>query len=227
MTKALKMAMVVGALAFAAGCSGSDNGSSSGSTGGSSTGTSGSGSTTGSGSTSGSSTGSSTSGSSGSTGAMGPGASLRCTSSNKNAWDTYGASAFVAVNESIFSHVQSEITANGTTNLGDSFTKIGSGNPPSTSDDLATFKGNLAAFLVYAYGGPTSITYTDGKTYNGPQDMVAAHTGLNITSAQYDYFIANVVVPALTDNGVPSGDVSSCFAPVVTDPAFKASIVGH
>jgi len=27
-------------------------------------------------------------------------------------------------------------------------------------------------------------------------------------------------------NGVPEGDVSSCFAPVVTDPAFVASIVG-
>jgi len=38
---------------------------------------------------------------------------------------------------------------------------------------------------------------------------------------------SDVVVPALTSNGVPMGDVSSCFAPVVTDAAFKASIVGH
>lgn len=165
----------------------------------------------------------------------GPGAALKCDSSGKNAWDTYGVNAFVAVNESIFSLVNAEVTANGTANLGDSFTKIGSGNPASTADDAPTFKGKLAAFLVYAYGGPTSITYTDGKMYDGPQNMVSAHAGMNITSAQYDYFIANVVVPALTTNGVPAGaggsadpnDVGSCFAPIVTDAAFKASIVGH
>ena len=44
--------------------------------------------------------------------------------------------------------------------------------------------------------------------------------------AKYDYFITNVVVPALTGSGVTSDDVSSCFAPIVTDAAFKASIVG-
>jgi hypothetical protein len=164
-----------------------------------------------------------------------PGAALKCDSSGKNAWETYGADAFVAVNESIFEHVMTELNANGTANLGDSFTKIGSGNPASTADDAPTFKGNLAAFLVYAYGGPEDITYTDGKSYHGPQDMVESHMGLGITSAQYDYFVANVIVPALTDNGVPAGaggaadpnDVASCFAPVVLDPAFKASIVGQ
>ena len=69
--------------------------------------------------------------------------------------------------------------------------------------------------------------YTDGKTYQGVQDMKAAHTGLGITSAQYDYFVANVIVPALTANGVSMADVTSCFAPVVTDASFKASIVGQ
>jgi hypothetical protein len=156
----------------------------------------------------------------------GPGAALKCASSGKNAFDTYGATAFVTVNEAIFSNVGGEITANGTTNLGDSLTKIGSGMPASTADDAATFKGNLAAFLVYAYGGPTSITYTDGKTYMGPQEMASSHAGLGITSDQYDYFISNVVVPALTGSGVTTDDVSSCFAPIVTDAAFKASIVG-
>lgn len=156
----------------------------------------------------------------------GPGAALKCASSGKNAFDTFGAAAFVAVNESIFTIVGTESAANGTANLGDSFTKIGTGVPPSTADDVPTFKGKLAAFLVFAYGGPASITYTDGKTYTGPQDMVAAHRGLNITSDQYDYFIGNVVVPALTSNGVTSADVSSCFAPIVTNAAFKASIVG-
>ena len=152
----------------------------------------------------------------------GPGAALKCTSSGKDAWDTYGAAAFVAVNESIVSLVLADTSGK----LGDSFGKIGSGNPPSTSDDAATFKGKLAAFLVYAYGGPTSIQYSDGKTYSGLQNMASAHAGLAITSDQYDYFIMNQVVPALTMNGVPEGDVSSCFAPVVTDADFKASIVG-
>lgn len=157
----------------------------------------------------------------------GPGAALKCTSSGKNAFDTFGAPAFVAVNESIFANVSAEVTASGTTNLGDSFTKIGTGMPAAATDDLPTFKGKLAAFLVYAYGGPASITYTDGKTYTGPQDMVSAHVGLGITSGQYDYFVASVVVPALTSNGVSAADVSSCFAPVVTDAAFKSTIVGH
>lgn len=165
----------------------------------------------------------------------GPGSSLKCDSSGKNAWDTYGVSAFVTVNEAIFTNVNAEIAAHQTTNLGDSFTKIGSGNPASTADKIDAFKGNLAAFLVFAYGGPTSIKYTDGKSYMGPQDMVQAHTGLNITSAQYDYFVSSIIVPALTASGVKHGaggaadpnDVSSCFAPIVTSAAFKATIVGH
>jgi len=158
---------------------------------------------------------------------LGPGAAYKCTSSGKDAWDTYGATAFVAVNESIFTNVNNVIADSGTSELGTSFTEIGSGNPASTEDPVATFKGKLAAFLVYAYGGPTSIMYTDGKTYSGLQDMTAAHTGLAITSDQYNNFISDVVVPALSSNGVPMGDITSCFAPVVTDPTFVASIVGH
>jgi hypothetical protein len=68
--------------------------------------------------------------------------------------------------------------------------------------------------------------YTDGKMYNGVQDMATAHTGLGITSAQYDYFVTSIVVPALTNSGVPMDDVSSCFAPPITSADFKASIVG-
>ncbi|HEY1548902.1 MAG TPA: hypothetical protein VGG28_13840 [Kofleriaceae bacterium] len=159
--------------------------------------------------------------------ALGPGAAFKCTSSGKDAWDTYGATGFVAVNKSIVANVGTEMTANGTANLGSAFTLIGTGTPPSTDDNAATFEGKLAAFLVYAYGGPTTITYSDGKNYNGVQDMVMAHTGLEITSSQFDYFVANIVVPALTTNSVPMGDISSCFAPVVTDASFKASIVEH
>ncbi len=158
----------------------------------------------------------------------GPAAKLYCNSSGKNAFDTFGATAFVAVNESIFTNVGAEIGAHAMTNLGDSFGKVGTGVPASTSDDGAAFKGTLAAFLVFVYGGPDSITYTDGVTYDGKgEDMVEAHTGLAITSAQYDYFVANIIVPALTTNGVTMDDVSSCFAPPITSAAFKASIVGH
>lgn len=154
----------------------------------------------------------------GTTTTKGPGASLKCTSSQKNAFDTYGAPAFVAVNEKIFELVTAELTANGGTNLGGSFADV---------TDFPTFKGRLAAFLVFAYGGPTTITYTDGKTYDGPQDMAEVHAGMAITSAQYDYFVANIIVPALTGSGVPMGDVGSCFAPIVVGAAFKASIVGQ
>lgn len=158
----------------------------------------------------------------------GPGTSLRCKSSNKNAWDTFGANAFVAVNKSIIAKTLAELKGvSGTANLGESFTHIGDDSKgPAYADDAATFEGKLAAFLVYAYGGPESIQYTDGKTYTGPQNMAAAHAGMAITASQYDYFIANMVVPALTDNGVTADDVSTCFAPIVTDAAFKASIVG-
>jgi len=164
----------------------------------------------------------------------GPGATVKCESSGKNAFDTYGANAFVAVNKKIFANVTTEITGHSTTNLGDSFAKVGSGTPASTADDAAKFEGKLAAFLVYAYGGPNDITYADGVSYHGPQDMVAAHVGLAITSAQYDYFISSIVVPALISSGVMHGtggatspdDVTTCFAPIVTDAAFKASIVG-
>ena len=156
---------------------------------------------------------------------QGAAANTPCASSGTNAFTTYGAKAFVAVNEQIFANVNSEIGANGTANLGTAFTLVGSGNPPATLDKLATFKGNLASFLAYTFGGPTSIVYTDGVTYQGPQDMAQAHVGLHITSAQYDYFLSNIVVPALTSQGVPSADVSSCFAPALTNASFKALIV--
>jgi hypothetical protein len=146
----------------------------------------------------------------------GPGAALKCTSSGKNAFSTYGVEAFVAVNKAIFANVNAEIMANGTTNVGDSFSNVQS---------FPTFEGRLAAFLVWVYGGPETITYTDGKMYEGStQDMEQAHAGMGITSAQYDYFVANIIVPALVNSGVPMDDVGSCFAPVVTDAGVKAAI---
>jgi hypothetical protein len=148
----------------------------------------------------------------------GPGAALQCASSGKNAFSTYPIGAFVAVNKAIFAGVNADLTANGTKNLGNSFAGV---------RDFPTFEGRLAAFLVYVYGGPTSITYTDGKQYDGVQDMKEAHAGLGITSAQYDFFVASIIVPALAKSGVPMADISSCFAPVVLDAGVKASIVGQ
>nr|HEX4316818.1 hypothetical protein [Kofleriaceae bacterium] len=159
--------------------------------------------------------------------AKGPGATLKC-ASGQDAFDTYKAAGFVAVNQAIFAKVHDEVAANGATNLGSSFMEAGTANLPATADDAATFEGKLAAFLVFAYGGPTSITYTDNKTYTGDdQDMVTAHTGLGITEDQYMYFISNIVVPALTDSGVSSDDVNNCFAPVVLGSDFEASIVNQ
>ena len=37
--------------------------------------------------------------------------------------------------------------------------------------------------------------------------------------------IGMVVVPALSDVGVTMDDITMCFAPVVTDPAFVSTIV--
>ena len=144
----------------------------------------------------------------------GPGSALKCESSGKNAYETYG-SAFGAVNDAIIANVTSEITANGDTNLGPSFSNSLKGGQLKNNPE--SFKQNLADFLVFAYGGPNN--------YKG-RSMEAAHTGLAITQAQYDYFITNVVVKALTDKGVPMGDVTSCFAGPVTDASFVATIVG-
>ena len=147
-----------------------------------------------------------------------PGAALKCASSGKNAFATFGVDAFVAVNKAIFAEVNAELNAKGESNLGGSFAGVA---------DFPTFEGRLAAFLVYVYGGPSKITYVDGKMYDGIQDMQQAHAGLGITSAQYDYFVANIIVPALAKSGVPMGDISSCFAPIVLDAGVKASIVGQ
>jgi hypothetical protein len=160
------------------------------------------------------------------------GSGLQCTG-GKNAFDKYGVAAFVAVNKSIFKNVGTqEGTEAGVAGLGPSFTEIGSGkigdaSVPALDDNGATFEGKLAAFLVYSFGGPSEITYTDGKTYSGLTMLTTAHTGLGITSDEYTYFVTNVVVPALTSNGVTKADVTACFAPVIEDPNFMAQVVGQ
>lgn len=122
----------------------------------------------------------------------------------------YGDAGFTAVNDKI---VEKTIALTNMTPspIGDTF-------KPTIADPAraAAFKASLAAFLIQAYGGP--------KNYQG-KTMELAHAGMAITSAQYDYFIANAVVPALQEAGVDAKDISDCFAPVVVDPAFKNSII--
>jgi hypothetical protein len=162
----------------------------------------------------------------------GPGATLVCETSGKNAFLTYGATKLVEINEAIFANVGTELAINGATNLGTSLELVTDMSTPSM-DSSAVFKAKLGAFLVWAYGGPSSFQYTDGVMYDGIQDMVAAHKGLAITQAQYDYFLGMIIAPALASSGIANGtgdgdnDVVSCFAPVLTNPTFVASIVNQ
>jgi len=126
----------------------------------------------------------------------------------KDMYQKYGEAAFLKVNDAIIA----KAVAAPTSKLGTSFKKLAKKKAATER-----VRKNLAAFLVKVYGGP--------DTYQGA-DMETAHKGLKITSDQYDWFIGNVVVPALKENGVTEDDITNCFAPPVTDPSFKASIVG-
>ncbi len=114
----------------------------------------------------------------------------------KTMFEKYGQEAFVKVNNSIIAKAAAAPTAS----VGGSFKAL-------TPAQVATLTTNLGDFLIQAYGGP--------KNYKG-KDMVKAHEGLNITEAQYDYFITEVVVKALSENGVSTDDITNGFAPAVT-----------
>lgn len=81
------------------------------------------------------------------------------------------------------------------------------------------FKTSLGNFIAVAYGCAAPATYT------GP-DMMTAHTGLDITSQEYDDFVT-LIAGVLHDDGVPDAYIASCFAPALTDATFKATIVGQ
>jgi hypothetical protein len=140
----------------------------------------------------------------------GPAAGLLCKSSGKNAFQTYG-SAFGAVRDGIIGNVAAELGKGGTPGFGPSFNSVAA-DPAK----LAALEANLGDFLVFVYGGPNN--------YKG-QSMTDAHKDLAITQAQYDYFLTNDVVKALTDKGVPQKDIDTCFAPPLVDKAFVATIV--
>jgi hypothetical protein len=124
-------------------------------------------------------------------------------------FEKYGQDAFLAVNDAIIAASVAAPTAM----VGTSFQDLAAAG----EERVAEFTANLAAFLVFVYGGPNN--------YTGPS-MEDAHEGLNITSEQYDYFVTDIIVPVLTEAGVSEDDITDCFAPPVVDPAFKASIVG-
>lgn len=136
---------------------------------------------------------------------QGPGANLVCTSTegngDKNAYDTYGKEAFVAVNAEI---IKLAVGAS-EDDVGGSFKDLAE-DIDKNPDRGTEFTNNLGAFLIWAYGGPNE--------YYGPK-MEPAHTGLNITQDQYDFFVSDVIVPALIAKGVDEDDIGSCFAPVV------------
>lgn len=127
---------------------------------------------------------------------------------HKDMFKKYGEAAFLKVNDAI---IKKAVDAP-EDKIGKTFKALA-----KKPKDAERVKKNLAAFLVKVYGGPDN--------YKG-KPMEAAHAKMKITSEQYDFFIQNVVVPALKENGVSEDDITHCFAPPVTDEKFKASIVG-
>jgi hypothetical protein len=150
-----------------------------------------------------------------------------CTSSGKNAFETYGSAGLSKVVANTALNVEADLQGSNAAMLGSSFMMLGSAaNGSDYADDQTTFLNKLTAFMIFAYGGP-STTVIGGTTFNGDIDMVAAHTGMHITQDQFNYFLMSDVIPAVTASGVGSADLSSCIAPVVTSTTFEASIIGH
>jgi hypothetical protein len=112
-------------------------------------------------------------------------------------YSKYKEAGFVAVNNSIITKAAAAPTAS----VGTSFSTL-------TAAQVDKLKTNLGAFLIKAYGGPDNYKGTTIK---------ASHSALAITEAQYDYFITEVVVKSLKENGVTDDDISKGFAPAVTE----------
>jgi hemoglobin len=79
--------------------------------------------------------------------------------------------------------------------------------PYFAGTDMTRLKAHQAAFIVTATGGPNAY---------GGRDMAAAHTGLDITDADFDKVAAHLVA-SLTDAGVDQetiGAVASAILPL-------------
>jgi hypothetical protein len=131
------------------------------------------------------------------------------TSCTTQMYGKYGQAGFEAVNAAILENIV-EVSAMSPSPIGDSFKGL-------SATDVERVEANLLDLLIAVYGGPDNYT---------GEDMETAHVGLNITSEEYDAFVAMVIVPALTDVGVAADDITNCFAPPVVDATFKASMVG-
>jgi hypothetical protein len=112
-------------------------------------------------------------------------------------YSKYKEAGFVAVNNSIITKAAAAPTAS----VGTSFSTL-------TAAQVDKLKTNLGAFLIKAYGGPDN--------YKGAS-IKSSHAALAITEAQYDYFITEVVVKSLKENGVTDEDITNGFAPAVTE----------
>ncbi|HEU4409429.1 MAG TPA: hypothetical protein VFS43_29495 [Polyangiaceae bacterium] len=144
----------------------------------------------------------------------GDNANATCKSSGKSAFATYGT-LFSVMSKIIVEETFNELEAGADVpnKLGTSFALL------DTPGHLtgAQLIQSLANFLTAAYGG-------DPAAYTG-ESMLKSHTGLGITKTQYDYFVANVIVDVNTKAGIPSDDISSCFAPVLGDAKLVNDIV--
>jgi hypothetical protein len=162
------------------------------------------------------------SGSAGSAGSGG-GAAVTCASPTEAFAKLGGATTFDAVTNAI---IANSVKANddgkaevfGTDfAIGKSFEIVGTPDGQS-AESLDT---NLQAFLTKVYGGPDD--------YQG-RSMEDAHEGLEITSVQYDQFVAMIVKILTTPTadggfGLATETLTTCLAPPLLDPDFKASIV--
>jgi formylglycine-generating enzyme required for sulfatase activity/truncated hemoglobin YjbI len=160
---------------------------------------------------------------------------ISCTPELASSWSVLACAeqvtAFSAISEPFKTQCeQAEIACNVCTVYGATLPSIASlivdtvASSPSFQGDFAylvskgpeavhTFKSSLANFVSDAFA------CTNGA-YNGPS-MVAAHTGLGITSERYDEFVG-LIANVMTQVGVSAEYLGTCFAPALTNEEFKA-----
>ena len=139
-----------------------------------------------------------------------------CASSGKTAYETHSAKV-PAILASIVAASGAETGKGAASGIGGSFGKIGT--PGFDTFDQA--KQNIGDFLVRGWGGPDNYK---GKT------LAASHAPLAVTSDQYDFFVNQIYIPALQQNGIPQSDLACFLAPVSGNPGSvgaqaKADIV--
>jgi truncated hemoglobin YjbI len=78
------------------------------------------------------------------------------------------------------------------------------------------FKTSLANFVSDAFGCTTGA-------YTGPS-MVAVHTGMGITSEEYDQFVG-LIANVMTQAGVSNEYIGTCFAPALTNEELKTQFL--